>query len=106
MVAREHFPFHALVKIDQIADHPGSRVNWPAHSDFQRVVMTMPVRIITLSVRREVLLRRHFSAMQPVRCGKEIAAGEVSFHEKYQKGNGEIMTFMNVQTGMVRPRVC
>ena len=35
-----------------------------------------------------------------------LAAGEVSLHEKYQKGNGEIMTFMNVQAGMVRPSVC
>jgi hypothetical protein len=45
--------------------------------------MTVPVRIIAFPVRREVLVGRQFSAVQPVRCGKEIAAGEVSFHEKF-----------------------
>jgi hypothetical protein len=79
-VARQDFARHETVQDRQIADHARARIHRTADRDFQRVVMTVAVRIVALAVGGAVLLGRHFLAVQPVRSGKPVSPGEVCFH--------------------------
>jgi len=80
VIAREHFSFDETVEIDEIADHTGALVNWAADGDFEKIVMPMSIRIVAFAKGYTIFFIGHVGAVQPVRGGEEITAGEMGFH--------------------------
>ena len=80
VIAGEDFPFDAGVEIDEVADHAGGEVDRAADGDFEGIVVSVSVRVVALAVGGEVLSRGHFRAVEAMRGGEAIAAGEVSDH--------------------------
>ncbi len=81
VVAGEHFPFDEAVEIDEVADHAGALVDRAADRDFEGVVVAVSVRIVAFAIGGAVLVVGHLCAVQAVRGGEEVAAGEMGFHD-------------------------
>src|SRR5579863_3809138 len=80
IVARHYFLFDETVEIDQIADHASALIDLAADGDFESVIVAVSMRIVTFAIGGAILFRGHGGAVQPVRGGEAIAAGEMSFH--------------------------
>jgi hypothetical protein len=80
--AREHFPFDEAVEIGEVADHSGSLIDLAADGYFEDVVVSVTVGIVALSVDRLILGVGHRFAVEAVRRGEQVAAGEMSFHNQ------------------------
>jgi hypothetical protein len=78
--AGEHFPFDKAIQIDQVADHAGFFVDRAAHCYFNGVIVAVAEGIVAFAVGRLIFLRGHGLAVQAVRRGEEVAAGEMGFH--------------------------
>ena len=78
--AVDNFPLTATIQIDQVADHPGLRIDLPAHRDFDRVVMAVPVGVIALPIHRLVLFIGERVAVQSVRGCDQVSPGEMRLH--------------------------
>ena len=63
----DHLASHRCVEIDQAADHAGRGVHLPAYGDFERVIMAVPVRVITFAIDRAIVFRRQLVAVQAMR---------------------------------------
>ena len=79
--AGKHFRCDESVEIDEITDHTSGVVDWAADRDLEGVVVAVSVRVIALAVSNAVFVGRHLGAMQAVRGGEAVTAGEVSFHD-------------------------
>ena len=69
---------HEAIQIDQITDHSGLVVDGAADGDFDHVIVAVSVGIVALAVGRAVFFRRHGVAMQAMRGGKQVAAGQIA----------------------------
>ena len=78
--AGEHFPFNKTVEVHKVADHASSGVYRTADGHFKGIVVSVAVRIVALAVDGAVLGLRHIFAVQAMRSGKAVAAGEMSNH--------------------------
>ena len=81
VVAGEHFLLHALIEIDQVADHTRALIDLAADCYLEHVIVAVSVGIIALAVGRLVFAGGHLLVVQAVRGREEIAASEVGFHE-------------------------
>ncbi len=66
VIAVQHFPFDKAVQICQIANHAGARLDGAADRDFERVIVTVAMRIVALAVRSTIFFGGHLGAVQPV----------------------------------------
>src|SRR5438270_7844509 len=76
----EHILLHELVENGKIANHSGLMVDSACDGYLECVVMTVPVRIIALTINLAVFRFRHRRVMQSMRSGKMISSCEVSLH--------------------------
>ncbi len=79
-VAGEHFAFDEAIEIGEVADHASFLVDWAADCYFDGVVVAVAIAIITFAVGALIFFCRHRFAVEAVRGGEEVAAGEVGFH--------------------------
>jgi hypothetical protein len=80
VVAFDDLRVDEAIQINKIAHHAGLIIDSSADGDFDHVVVAVAVWIIALAVDVAIFLLRHFVAMEAVRRGKHVAAGEVGFH--------------------------
>ena len=64
------FALQNLFQFLEIEDHAGCRVGFTRHSDFQRVVVSVAVRVVALAEDPLVLLRAHGRVVVEMGCGK------------------------------------
>ena len=78
--ALQNLALHETIQIHQVADHPRALVHRPADRDFERVVVTVAIRVVAFAVSCSVFRLGHGIAVQAVRGRKHVAAGQVRFH--------------------------
>ena len=61
---------------------PVRGVDLAADGDFEGVVVAVSVGVVAFAVGGEIFFGGHFGAVQAVRGGEAVAAGEVSFHDQ------------------------
>ena len=64
------FALQNLFQFLEVEDHAGCRVGFARHSDFQRVVVSVAMRVIALAKDPLVLLRAHGRVVVQMGCGK------------------------------------
>ena len=63
VIAREHFPFQALIEIDEVADHARALIDLAADCNLKHIIVAVSVRIIALAVSSLVFVDRHIVIM-------------------------------------------
>ena len=71
----ENFVVHDFLQLLQIHNEPGARINLALHRDFERVVVSVAVGVITFAEDALVLFGREVGIMVEVRGGEFGFAG-------------------------------
>src|SRR5215469_4476416 len=83
VIVSQHFPFHKTVEIDEVADHAGLLIDRAADRDLEMIVVSVTVGVVAFAIGGLVLGGGHLIAVQPVRGGEKIAAGEMGDHKGF-----------------------